>query len=154
MTDGTSLRMTSQRPYLLRGLYAWIADNGMTPYLLVDATRPGVRVPPAAMSEGRVVLNIAERAVAGLDMGNEIILFTARVSGVSHPVRVPMSAVLGIYARETGHGMMLPDDIPGTGADPQVEGEDILEDIEGEDGDGGDDPSPSPKRGSHLRVIK
>ncbi len=95
MTDGTSLRMTSQRPYLLRGLY-----------------------------------------------------------GVSHPVRVPMSAVLGIYARETGHGMMLPDDIPGTGADPQVEGEDILEDIEGEDGDGGDDPSPSPKRGSHLRVIK
>lgn len=153
MTDGTSLRMTSHRPYLLRALYAWIADNGMTPYLLVDATRPGVMVPPSAISEGRVVLNIAERAVAGLDMGNEIILFTARFNGVSQPVRVPMSAVLGIYARETGHGMGLPDDIPGTG-DPQVETEDAHEAADGEDGDGGDDRSPPPKRGSHLRVIK
>lgn len=152
MTDDTSLRMTSHRPYLLRALYAWIADNGMTPYLLVDATRPGVRVPPSAINAGRVVLNIAERAVAGLDMGNEIILFTARFNGVSQPVRVPMSAVLGIYARETGHGMGLPDDIPGTG-DPQIEDEDVLDRVEGEDGDGGDG-SPPPKRGSHLRVIK
>jgi stringent starvation protein B len=153
MTDGTSLRMTSHRPYLLRGLYAWIVDNGMTPYLLVDATRPGVRVPPSAISEGRVVLNIAERAVAGLDMGNEVILFTARFNGVSQPVRVPLSAVLGIYARETGHGMGLPDDIPGTG-DPEVAGEDVLEVVDGIDGDGGDDRSPPPKRGSHLKVIK
>lgn len=153
MTDDTSLRMTSHRPYLLRALYAWIADNGMTPHLLVDATRPGVMVPPSAISEGRVVLNVAERAVAGLEMGNETIAFTARFGGVSQPVRVPMSAVLGIYARETGQGMGLPEDMPGTG-DPQREIDDAPESADGDDGDGGDNRSPPPKRGGHLRVVK
>ena len=57
-----SARMTSNRPYLLRALYEWIGDNGMTPYLLVDAAREGVRVPPSAIKDGRVVLNIAARA--------------------------------------------------------------------------------------------
>ena len=62
MTDASS-RMTSHRPYLLRALHEWIADNGLTPHLLVDATRPGVRVPTHAVKDGRIVLNIAERAV-------------------------------------------------------------------------------------------
>ena len=66
-------RMTSHRPYLLRALYEWIADNGMTPHLLVDATRPGVRVPPHTVKEGRVVLNVAERAVARLQMDNDAV---------------------------------------------------------------------------------
>ena len=68
--------MTSHRPYLLRALYEWIADNGMTPHLLVDATQAGVRVPPHAVKDGRVVLNVAERAVAQLEMGNDAIRFT------------------------------------------------------------------------------
>src|SRR5690606_35657156 len=103
-------RMTSHRPYLLRALYEWIVDNGMTPHLLVDATRAGVRVPAHTVKEGRVVLNVAERAGARLSMDNEAVSFTARVGGVSHPVLVPISAVLAIYARETGQGMALPDD--------------------------------------------
>jgi len=103
-------RMTSHRPYLLRALYEWIVDNGMTPHLLVDATRPGVRVPAHTVKEGRVVLNIAERAVARLSMDNEAVSFTARFAGVSHPVLVPIYAVLAIYARETGQGMALPED--------------------------------------------
>ena len=140
--------MTSKRPYLLRALYAWIADNGMTPHLVVDATRPGVQVPPFAVSDGRVVLNVADRAVAGLEMGNDLITFTARFGGVSHPVRVPISAVLLIYARETGHAMALPEDADG------VESE-LEEGIEppGDD-DGGGDASPTPRRGSHLRIVK
>ena len=56
--------MTSHRPYLLRALYEWIADNGMTPHLLVDATRQGVQVPMHAVKDGKIVLNIAERAEA------------------------------------------------------------------------------------------
>lgn len=168
MTDGPSPRMTSHRPYLLRALYAWIADNGMTPHLLVDATRPGVLVPPSAISEGKVVLNVAERAVAGLDMGNETIAFSARFGGVSRSVRVPVSAVIAIYARETGQGMGLPEDLGDTGEAP-VEAEagtDAAEDLDPSeapeatdasdafDGDGGDDRSPPPKRGGHLRVVK
>ena len=96
--------MTSHRPYLLRALNDWIADNGMTPHLLVDATRPGVQVPAQAVSDGKVVLNIAERAVARLLIDNDTVSFTARFGGVSHPVIVPISAVLAIYARETGQG--------------------------------------------------
>ncbi|MGY0799099.1 ClpXP protease specificity-enhancing factor [Lysobacter sp. A286] len=106
-----SLPMTSHRPYLLRALYEWIADNGMTPHLLVDAKAPGVRVPASAVSDGRIVLNIADRAVSALEMSNESIRFSARFGGVSQSISVPVGAVLAIYARETGHGMALPDDV-------------------------------------------
>lgn len=150
MTDGSTPRMTSHRPYLLRALYAWISDNRMTPHLLVDATRPGVQVPPSAIKDGRVVLNVAERAVVGLDMGNELIAFTARFGGVSQPVRVPISAVLAIYARENGQGMGLPEEIGGATEEPGM-----LDPGDDEDGgDGGDDRAPPPKRGGHLRIVK
>ena len=133
-------RMTSHRPYLLRALNQWIADNGMTPHLLVDATVPGVQVPPQAVHEGKVVLNIADRAVTRLSIDNEWIGFTARFGGVSQPVLVPMGAVLAIYARETGQGMALPEDpqptSPGEGPEPTPP----------------DDGAPS--RRSHLRVVK
>ncbi len=172
-------RMTSHRPYLLRALYEWIVDNGMTPHLLVDATRAGVRVPPHTVKEGRVVLNVAERAVARLQMDNDAVAFTARFGGVSHPVLVPVEAVLAIYARETGQGMALPEEHAVSGSDGGEAGEsdatpeasgtgghevvlgvvpggiDSDESGEGDD-DGGDDGdgSPAPKRGAHLRVVK
>ena len=107
--------MTSQRPYLLRAIHEWISDNGMTPHLLVDADAPGVHVPPGTAKDGKVVLNIAERAVNQLSLGNEYITFSARFGGVAHEVFVPVAAVLAVYARETGQGMALPD--------PHLEGE-------------------------------
>ena len=146
--------MTSHRPYLLRALYEWIVDNGMTPHILVDATRPGVRVPSHTVNDGRVVLNIAERAVARLEMDNDGVRFTARFGGVSQSVSVPVSAVLAVYARETGQGMVLPDDIPGHGPTAG-------DDASGDQQDGPDDddtPPPGddgpPRRGAHLRVVK
>jgi stringent starvation protein B len=98
--------MTSNRPYLLRALYEWINDNGLTPYILVDATNPGVRVPPGAAKDGKVVLNIAARAVTQFEITNERIRFLARFGGVSQAVEVPMTGVLAIYAQENGQGMM------------------------------------------------
>lgn len=140
--------MTSHRPYLLRALYEWIADNGMTPHVLVDATQAGVRVPPHTVKDGRVVLNIADRAVAKLELDNDSIRFTARFGGVSHPVVVPISAVLAIYARETGQGMALPEDVAGSGGEP---GDTAAVSDPPDD----DDPTPpSPRRGGHLRVVK
>jgi stringent starvation protein B len=144
--------MTSHRPYLLRALYEWIADNGMTPHVLVDATHGGVRVPPHTVKDGRVVLNIADRAVAKLEMDNDSIRFTARFGGVSQPVVVPIAAVLAIYARETGQGMALPDDIGASGEPAGTDAEggaDASSPDEGPD----DDPTP-PRRGGHLRVVK
>ena len=136
-------RMTSNRPYLLRALYEWIGDNGMTPYLLVDAGREGVQVPASAIKDGRVVLNIAARAVSQLELGSREVRFKARFGGVSQTVQVPVQSVLAIYAQETGQGMMLPDDDspmpsnePPTGTGPTP---------------GSDDSKP---RGGHLRVIK
>lgn len=136
--------MTSHRPYLLRALYEWIADNGMTPHILVDAQQPGVQVPAHTVKDGRVVLNIAERAVAKLQLDNESVRFTARFGGVSHPVSVPIAAVLAIYARETGQGMALPEDVGGTGP------EDTPPAPPADSGDEG----AGPKRGAHLRVVK
>ena len=165
--------MTSHRPYLLRALYEWIVDNGMTPHLLVDATRPAVRVPVHAVKDGRIVLNVADRAVSQLDMGNDVIRFSARFGGVSHSVSVPVGAVLAIYARETGQGMALPEDMPAgstehgqgddDGADVEVEVEISRPSLavvptsnEDEDGEGGPDgpDTPSPRRGGHLRIVK
>lgn len=159
MVDAAPPRMTSQRPYLLRALYEWIADNGMTPHVLVDARMQGVRVPTHAVQDGRIVLNIAERAVAKLDMSNESLRFSARFGGVSQAVVVPLEAVIAIYARETGQGMALPDE-PRADAAPQGEGgardpglDAALSDPVADAAP--DDPPPKPpKRGGHLRIIK
>ena len=102
----TAPPMSSNRPYLLRALYEWISDNGLTPYILVDATHAGVRVPPGAAKDGKVVLNIASRAVTQFEITNDRIHFLARFGGVSQAVDVPMNGVLAIYAQENGQGMM------------------------------------------------
>jgi stringent starvation protein B len=102
----TAPPMSSNRPYLLRALYEWISDNGLTPYILVDATHAGVRVPPGAAKDGKVVLNIASRAVTQFEISNDRIHFLARFGGVSQAVDVPMTGVLAIYAQENGQGMM------------------------------------------------
>lgn len=142
--------MTSHRPYLLRALVEWINDNQMTPHLLVDAGVPGVQVPASAIKDGRIVLNIAERAVVQLHMDNEGVSFTARFGGVSFPVQVPMPAVLAVYARETGQGMALPDDIPGTAARAA---HDVTDDETPPQGPDDASPPPTGKR-PHLRVVK
>ena len=130
--------MTSSRPYLIRALYEWIADNGMTPHLLVDATMEGVDVPQHAVQDGKITLNVGMKAVSGLTLENDSIAFGARFSGVAHDIFVPPDAVLAIYARENGQGMMFPQD--------------------GEDSGGGspspDDDTPTPPAGGHLRVVK
>lgn len=154
--------MTSHRPYLLRALYEWIADNGMTPHLLVDATRPSVQVPTHAVKDGKVVLNVAGRAVSHLEMSNDVISFSARFGGVSHAVSVPIGAVLAIYARETGQGMALPEDGSlgeenGVEEDAHDEGPVTLSAVPNEPPPDGDDDGPAhptPRRGGHLRIVK
>ena len=142
-----NFRMSSHRPYLLRALVEWINDNGMTPHLMVDAGVPGVQVPASAVKDERVVLNIADRAVMRLHIDNDAVSFTARFSGVSFPVNVPIAAVLAVYARETGQGMALPDDIPGAeSATPDDDDTPPTTPPEA--------PPPSGKRPSFLRVVK
>ncbi len=134
----TEVKMTSNRSYLLRAVYEWISDNGLTPYLLVDARQPGVRVPQHAIKDGQIVLNVAMRAVSELELGNAFVRFSARFSGASQQVDVPVHAVLAIYAQENGQGMMFP---PEAATEANAE-----------------TPPPEPekpqRKGPQLRVVK
>lgn len=125
--------MTSSRPYLIRALYDWIVDNQLTPHLLVNAEADGVEVPPQHVEDGKVVLNLAPRAVHGLELGNELIRFSTRFSGTPTEVSLPPAAVLAIYARENGQGMLFPESEPGAPPEP---------------------PSSAPPRRPTLKVIK
>ncbi|HTP38023.1 MAG TPA: ClpXP protease specificity-enhancing factor [Steroidobacteraceae bacterium] len=96
----------SRRPYLLRAMHEWMNDGHLTPHIIVDAQRAGVEVPLAYIKDGKIVLNLSYHATQGLLIRNDWISFDARFAGVVHHVRVPVSAVLGIYARESGEGMV------------------------------------------------
>lgn len=102
--------MSSLRPYLIRAIYEWIVDNGNTPYILVDASHELVIVPRQHVQEGRIILNLSPDAVINLLLGNEEITFQARFGGTPMQVQVPIAAVLAIYAKETGKGMIFDDD--------------------------------------------
>lgn len=98
--------MTPSRPYIMRALYEWIVDNGCTPYVLVDATFDNVLVPEQYVKDGQIVLNISPTAVMDLNISNDAVAFNGRFGGVATDIYVPVSAVIGIYARENGQGMV------------------------------------------------
>jgi stringent starvation protein B len=113
--------MTLLKPYLIRALYEWVLDNGLTPYLLVDAEFEGVEVPLSYISDGKIILNTDPSAVKDWHFDNEGISFSARFSGKSENLYIPNNAVLAAYAKENGKGMMFDerfeDDLP-----PEPEG--------------------------------
>lgn len=135
--------MSSSRPYLVRALYEWILDNQCTPYMLVNAEYPDTTVPTAFVEDGQIVLNLSPSAVRELHMDNELISFDGRFGGVAQQVWIPVGAVMAIYARENGQGMVFelePSSPPPEGAD-------------------GDDHPPQPPRPEgggrpSLKVVK
>lgn len=96
----------SKRPYLIRAMHEWMGDNGHTPHIVVDASVDGASVPAEHIKDGRIILNISETAAHNLKLTNDAVSFRARFSGVAFDVWVPIKSVLGIYARETGQGMI------------------------------------------------
>lgn len=108
---------TSTRPYLIRALYEWCTDNGLTPYVavLVDDT---VRVPNEYVKDGEIVLNISFDATSALKLGNDFIEFKARFAGTAREIMVPINRVIAIYARENGQGMSFPMSVPPTHSVP------------------------------------
>ena len=131
------MAISSNRPYLIRALYEWLVDNDLTPHLMVAADRDNVAVPGQYVKDGRIILNVAPSAVQKLHLGNELISFSARFGGVPTAVSVPPSAVLGIYARENGQGMLFPDG-----------------DFSEGESSGTDEDPPSPPDRPTLKVIK
>lgn len=135
----------STKPYLIRAIYDWCADSGLTPYLAVQVDEY-THVPMAYVKDGKIVLNISVDAVRNLHIGNEDISCSGRFGGVSHQIGVPVSAVMGIFAKENGQGLVFQgqDSIP------------ILSGLPSGSGVDGEDPpsSPAPQGKPKLRVVK
>ncbi len=107
--------MTSLKPYMIRSIYEWIIDNQLTPHLLVDAENSDSVLPQDFIEDGKIVLNIKPEAIQGLILGNEKIQFNARFSGIAMQIVTPTTAVLAIYAKENGKGMVFdPEDYDST----------------------------------------
>jgi stringent starvation protein B len=123
-------------------MHEWMIDGGQTPHIVVNALADGVEVPQQHIKDGKIILNIGYDAVKELQMGNDIISFEARFSGKGYQISLPVSAVQGIYARESSQGMVFPD-----------EGEPSAEDSAAP---AGNDKTKSPKKpgGSHLKIVK
>ncbi|MED5387468.1 MAG: ClpXP protease specificity-enhancing factor [Pseudomonadota bacterium] len=129
--------MSPNRPYLIRAIHEWICDNGLTTHLAVNAAYPGVEVPQDFVQDGQIVLNIAPRAVTQFVAGNEEISFSARFGGMPMTIRVPVNAVVAIFARENGQGMAFdPVEPPPEPTPPEPEKDD------------------SKAKVSHLKVVK
>jgi stringent starvation protein B len=120
-------------------MHEWMVDNGFTPHLVVDARRAGVQVPEAHVKDGKIVLNVSPTATRALALGNDLVSFEARFGGVPQQLVVPIAAVLGIYARETGQGMIF-----GESESPPAP--------EGDGAPAGDDRRAKPK--AKLKVVK
>lgn len=158
--------MLSSRPYLARALYEWLLDNDQTPYIVVDAEREGVQVPGQFVQNGQIVLNVSPTAVRDLMMDNDAITFSARFSGQPMQVIVPSEALIALYARENGVGMVFGHEpvMPGYGdASVKAEQEDAderhLESVEESDsapeGEEAAKSDDSPRKGRpSLRIIK
>src|SRR5215510_4151339 len=123
-------------------MHEWITDNQQTPHVVVDASLEGVEVPRQFVQNGKIILNVSHSATSGLTMSNELMRFRARFGSVTHDVIVPVLAILGIYARETGQGMIFSDsDGPSPSPDPDQPVPPSTTDTAG------------PKR-PHLKVVK
>ena len=114
----TGHAMKARRPYLLRAIHEWITDSLCTPHIVVDAGITGVEVPRQFVQDGKIVLNVSWTATANLRMTNDEVSFSGRFGGTSMSVSVPITAVLAIYARETGQGMIFNDDDAGPPTPP------------------------------------
>nr|WP_225779168.1 ClpXP protease specificity-enhancing factor [Pseudomonas sp. Marseille-Q3773] len=142
--------MNSSRPYLVRALYEWIVDNDCTPHMLVNAEYPKVQVPDGFASDGQIVLNISPNAVRNLHMDNDAVSFEGRFSGVSHSLFVPSGAILGIYARENGQGMVF--ELEPSQDEMLDDEDDVQPDDDGPPEGGGQPPRPSGR--PSLKVVK
>jgi len=147
----------SAKPYLVRAICEWCADNGLTPYLAVKVNAQ-TRVPAAFVKNGEIVLNISNSATRRLTIDNDWVQFSARFSGTSQEVAVPMSAVSGIFAKETGYGFAftIPQD-PATALVttlPQEQDIDAALDRDLQDARDAKDGGKGKPRPSHLQVIK
>ena len=140
------MKETSTTPYLIRAIFEWCCDNGLTPYIAVKVDET-TKVPMEYVKNGEIVLNVSPDATRNLKIGNDLLQFSARFAGVSREISVPISSVGGIFAKETGQGLSFQ---TSPSAPVQVVGA-----KKADDGPPNDDPPEPPSGGRpRLQVIK
>lgn len=144
--------MTSTRPYLIRAFYDWIVDNDCTPHIVVNAEFLGTEVPREYIDSGQIVLNIAMSAVQALELSNETISFQARFGGIARSVNIPTNAVMAIYAKENGRGMVFTEEDNNDNEEPPPPTTKI--NIKDSGASKGKKSERSNSNRSHLTVIK
>ncbi|MGH8727784.1 MAG: ClpXP protease specificity-enhancing factor [Burkholderiales bacterium] len=130
------MKEIAAKPYLLRAIYEWCGDSGLTPYLSVKVD-PSTRVPKEYVKDGEIVLNISQTASRNLKLGNDVIQFTARFNGISTEISIPIDSVLAIFSKETGRGLFF-----------------HAKDSEPKKTDSGPPVAPPPKGKRRLKVVK
>ncbi len=135
--------LPSRRPYLIRAIYEWCCDHSFTPHVLIAADYPGVVVPREHVHEGRITLNISPAAVQNLNLETDPIWFSARFGGRPFDVQFPPGAVLAVFARENGEGVLFgqveaPEDAATAAPQPEQD----------------PDPPKPPRGRPQLRVVK
>lgn len=147
------------KPYLLRAIYDWCLNEGHTPYVLVAAAQPGVRFPAGYDKDGKLTLNIAPRAVDGLELGADRIRFRGRFGGRVEEVEVPVAAVIAVFAAETHDGLVFgepPAPAAALAEEPEATG--TADGPKGEAAEAGPEPEaetePKPAGGPRLRLVK
>ncbi len=153
--------MTSTKPYLFRGIYEWIEDNRLTPYIVVDAAGEGVLVPQEYVNDGQITLNVSSSSIELYTMDNQVLHFSARFNGLAQELTIPMHFILGIYARENGQGMFFePEDYPIEEFSESSKIETVLDEEPNKSESSKPKKSKKPKKegskrdNSHLKIIK
>jgi stringent starvation protein B len=135
----------STKPYLIRAIYEWCTDSGLTPHLVV-AVGKNTRVPMEFAKNGQIVLNVSQGATRNLLIGNDLIRFSARFSGTSRDIEVPVDAVLSIYARENAQGLSF-------AVEEEVGMEEMPSDSAASSPSPDDEP-PAPRSKPQLKIVK
>lgn len=130
--------ISTKRPYLIRAIFDWALDNGLTPHVLVNTKIAGVKIPAGHAPEGKITLNLHPQAVQGLELGKEWIMFSARFSGRRFGVEIPVPAVMAIFARENGQGFVFQEETSALPSSPEPP----------------PPATPPPRKGPALKVVK
>ena len=154
------MALGSSRPFLVRALYEWIVDGDEDPYLVVDCFYPGVEVPESHVKDGQIVLNLAPRAITGLQMDEQGVMFQTRFGGIPTDLFMPYGAITAIYGRESGLGMAFgqepggPPSLPGEDSMPEPTFEPPEREPEAEESPEENARSRPPKGKPTLRIVK
>ncbi len=146
--------MKPQRPYLLRALYEWLVDSEEVPYVLVDATQDGVKVPQEYVEDGQIVLDIGPNAVRNLALEDEFVMCSSRFAGRVFELVLPMSAIRAIYGRDSGQGMVFPEEDPFKEAGQEARQESAQDGTEAASQEGAEDQGTSDSETKpNLRLV-